>query len=166
MKYIVPVMALLSLSLVACTGSSDTTATTGALESCFATSTGHMKCVATPDGVNRSRCDVDGDGRPDTFVCANNGGDPREDCARLGCRDVRDHHACDGGRATGDHDGGFSGGDRDRTGGGGATTGAGGGEGEGGDDMICPPSMGGGGAGGGAAGAPGTAGTGAGGTIG
>jgi hypothetical protein len=172
MKYIVPTMALFSLAVFGCTGSgSDTSTTTGALESCFATSGGQMRCVATPGGVTKGVRDVDGDGKPDTFVCSNNEEGSHCDCAKLGCRDLRQRSegaggreggACDGGRASGEHDGGQT---FDR--GGGGRTGTD--DRSAGGDMVCPPSAtgsgGSGAAGTGAAGAPGAAGA-SGGTVG
>jgi hypothetical protein len=170
MKYIVSTMALFSLAVLGCTGSdTGTNTTTGALESCFATSGGQMRCVATPGGVTKGARDVDGDGTADTFVCSNNEAGSRCDCAKLGCRDLRQSWAgaggregtCDGGRASGEYDGGQT-----WARGEGGSTGTSSGDGEG--DMICPPSATGSG-GSGAAGATGAAGaggaTGAGGAI-
>jgi hypothetical protein len=168
MKYIVPTMALFSLVVFGCTGSgSDTNATTGALESCYATSGGQMRCVATPGGVTKGPRDVNGDGKPDTFVCSNNDEGSHCDCAKLGCIDLRPEEArgreggaCDGGRASGEHDGGQT---FDR--GGGGRTGTDDPSAE--SDMVCPPSAtGSGGSGAAGTGAAGTSGAaGAGGTT-
>jgi hypothetical protein len=159
MKYIVSTMALFSLAVLGCTGS-DANTTTGPLESCFATSGGEMRCVATPGGVTKGARDVDGDGKRDPFVCSNNEEGSPCDCARLGCRDLRQRWEGAGGRERGEHDGGQT---FDRDGGGRPGTDAR----SPGGDMVCPPSApgagGSGAAGTGAAGAPGAAG--AGGTI-
>lgn len=161
MKYIVSTMALVSLAILGCTGGGTDTSTSGALESCFKTSASEMRCVATPGSITKSARDVDGDGRPDAFVCSNNEEGSDVDCARLGCRDLRrppGHDGeCDGGRGFGEPNGSQA---YDR--GGGERP-----EGSSEGDMTCPPNTtgaaGSGAAGSGAAGSPGAAG--AGGTV-
>jgi hypothetical protein len=83
-----------------------------------------MKCVATPAGATKEPRDVDDDGQPDKFVCATHpggssqamenddasdesskeSGDANEgnndnnddDCAKMGCRDLRKHDGDNG----------------------------------------------------------------------
>jgi hypothetical protein len=156
MKYIVSTMALVSLAVFGCTGSdSDTSSTTGSLESCFTTSGGQTRCVSTPGGITKGARDVDGDGTPDTFVCSNNEAGSHCDCARLGCRDMRQRPEGTGG-LQGTSDGGRAFGDGGQTPDhrGGGRTGTGSSEG----DMICPPTTGSGGSGAAGTGAAGAGG--------
>lgn len=104
------------LGPLACSSGMQTDTTSGAIESCFDTGGGHMRCVPTPAGPTKEPRDVDGDGKADTFVCATHPkstrehadagkgdltetkrdggarvkkGDDDDDCGKLGCRDIR-----------------------------------------------------------------------------
>jgi len=70
-----------SIIIVSCIAVSFASCGQGAVRSCYQGSAGGgVRCVTTNtlDGVNR---DVDGDGRVDTFVCANGERDSRHHCA-------------------------------------------------------------------------------------
>jgi hypothetical protein len=153
------------LGVLGCSKGSSTGTTSAAIESCFATGGGHMKCVATPGGAQKESRDVDNDGQPDTFVCAthpaaasdqrgdnqneDNGdvsdgnNEQDDDCAKMGCSDLRkqgDDHGDQQGQSTNDdNDDGKGGGDGDHNH-----------EHQGADDMSCPGSSGGADAGAGA----------------
>jgi len=92
--------------------SSNETTTTAALESCFDTGGGHISCIATPNGADTTNHDVNGDGKPDTFVCVNGGkpddegkGDDKAENGDGGATKGDDDKdsARDGGKAEGDH---------------------------------------------------------------
>src|SRR5262245_46886223 len=77
------------LAVAACTGSSTGTYR-GQVMSCFSSSAhGGMKCVATPDGPETDATDVDDDGKPDTFECADRDSDDD------GVPDFEDHDDAD-----------------------------------------------------------------------
>lgn len=118
MRRLVQLIPGLLLVGAACSSNNGaTTTTTTPLQSCFDTGGGHMRCVATPSGADTTMHDVDGDGKPDTFVCVT-GGKPEDD-EGMG-DDKADNETGDGGATKGDdhkdtaHDGGKSEGDHPR----------------------------------------------------
>ncbi len=70
MRHLPSLLALAALALVAPACGQSTPATTqGTIVSCFQASSG-LHCVNTPGGPETTARDVDGDGKDDTFVCA------------------------------------------------------------------------------------------------
>ena len=140
MRRLVHLIPGLLLVGAACS-SNGTTTTATPLESCFDTGGGHVSCVATPNGANTTALDVNGDGKPDTFVCVTGGkagddegeGDDKAengDGGKTGEGDKNDDNgnARDGGKAGGDHprgphDGGAGNDDNDKGRDGGKTDG-------------------------------------------
>lgn len=87
----ITLIALLTAALPFTVGCMDGVgSTTKHIQSCYNTADGSTVCVDTPEGAEVEPQDVDGDGVPDTFVCAD---DDLDDGSADGADDSSDDSA-------------------------------------------------------------------------
>ena len=72
------VLSIVALIVMAACASDSVSDRSSQIQSCYHTGFA-IKCIATPGGVGKSAVDVDGDGQPDSLVCADGVSDSDSD---------------------------------------------------------------------------------------